>query len=103
MIELPFYVAIPLAGWWLADLLANDYGPFGIFEMLRYLVGAGATSCSEQMLRGISNPFCCSRCLSVWTTGAMILLYAITPGVVSGFALIGITWIVHDVMAGLKA
>lgn len=81
------------AGWRLASLLVREDGPFAVFERLRHLVGV-----RTGVLNPVAEVFTCVWCMSVWTCGAMMLLWLVAPAAVAVVAAMGFGLLVHGLI-----
>ena len=83
-------LSVPLTAWVIAYMITRDSGPFEVFETLRYKLGADELQCQYSN----ANILCCWRCLSVWITPLVYLLWKQEPEIVLVGGLIGLCWIV---------
>lgn len=69
-------VILVLATWRIASLLAQEDGPFDLFERLRVLAGTRYNQQSEPVgLTPLAQGLLCVWCTSVWVGALMTLAY----------------------------
>jgi len=69
------FVILALAAWRLSSLLANEEGPGGIFERLRYRLGVRYDETSFPYAEtGLAKGALCVWCSSVWFGAGLALL-----------------------------
>ena len=91
------FLILALAAWRCASLLANEYGPFGVFEWLRARAGVrtdddGVRLAGNTFAQGLMCLWCCSVWVGTGWTVAFLLLgdvavWLATPLALSGFAI----------------
>lgn len=61
------FLIVALAVWRIASLLANEEGPFDVFEKFRDLIGVRYDENSERYgTNVVADAFTCVWCLSIW-------------------------------------
>jgi len=92
------FIILALATWRCASLLANEYGPFGVFERLRARAGVNFDAISGVRLAGntFAEGLMCLWCCSVWVGTAWVATFLLlgdaavwlaTPFALSAFAI----------------
>jgi len=78
--HLAWSVLLALASWRIVGFLVQEYGPFHVFDRLRYAVGVRMderSNCTGQNV--IAEIFCCAKCMSVWVSWLVVALLDYTP------------------------
>lgn len=69
------FLIVALAVWRIASLLANEEGPFDVFEKFRDLIGVRYDENSERYgTNVVADAFTCVWCLSIWI-GFIVAIY----------------------------
>jgi hypothetical protein len=69
------FVALCFMTWRISSLLAEERGPYAVFEKLRSFVGVKYSATSEPYAdRGFAEGLLCMWCNSVWVGGGVTLL-----------------------------
>ena len=77
------YLILALATWRISSLLANEAGPYDIFERLRKCAGVYYDDYSNpQGKNELAKMLVCGWCSSVWIGAALVMAYWLLSDVV---------------------
>ena len=72
---LTLFVVLCFTTWRISSLLAEEQGPYGLFEKLRHIAGVKYSATSEPFgERELAKGLLCMWCNSVWVGGGVTIL-----------------------------